>query len=145
MKIAIGNDHVGLELKDKLNDYFQSKGIEIVHFGTFTAERMNYPDVAFKVSEAVASGEYEQGILICGTGIGMSLAANKVKGIRAVVCSEPYSAKMARSHNDANILCFGARVIGSEMAQMILDNWFDTQYEDGRHQARVNMINNYKR
>ncbi len=143
MKIAIGNDHVGLELKEKLDSYFDSKEIEIVHFGAFTTERMNYPEIAFQLSEAVARGEFDSGILICGTGVGMSLSANKVDGIRSVVCSEPYSARMAREHNNANILCFGSRVIGSEMALMILDNWFDSKYDGGRHQDRVDMINNY--
>jgi ribose 5-phosphate isomerase B len=144
MKIAIGNDHVGLELKEKLDSYFDSKEIEIVHFGAFTIERMNYPEIAFQLSEAVARGEFDSGILICGTGVGMSLSANKVDGIRSVVCSEPYSARMAREHNNANILCFGSRVIGSEVAQMILDNWFESEYKGGRHQDRVEMINNYK-
>ena len=144
MKIAIGNDHVGLELKEKLDSYFDSKEIEIVHFGTFTTERMNYPEIAFQLSEAVARGEFDSGILICGTGAGMSLSANKVDGIRSVVCSEPYSARMAREHNNANILCFGSRVIGSEVEQMILDNWFESEYKGGRHQDRVEMINNYK-
>ena len=143
MIIAIGNDHVGLELKNKLDSYFDLKEIEIVHFGSFTTERMDYPEIAFKLSEAVARGEINSGVLICGTGVGMSLAANQVDGIRSVVCSEPYSAKMAREHNNANILCFGARVIGSEVAQMILDEWFLSEYEGNRHQRRVDMINSY--
>jgi len=144
MKIAIGNDHVGLDLTDELADYFKIKGITIDHFGTFTTERMNYPEVAFKVAEKVASGDYEQGVLICGTGLGMSLAANQVKGIRAVVCNDPYLATMARCHNNANIICFGSRAIGTEMAKNVLDNWFDAKYEGGRHQIRVEMIKNYK-
>ncbi len=143
MKIAIGNDHVGLELKDKLDAYFAEKKIDIMHFGAFTSERMDYPEVGFKVAEAVSDGQLCSGILICGTGVGMSMAANQVNGIRAVVCSEPYSAKMAREHNDANILCIGARVIGSEVAQMILEQWLNSKYEGNRHQRRVDMINNY--
>jgi ribose 5-phosphate isomerase B len=144
MKIAIGNDHIGLELKDKLDSYFDKKKIEVVHFGTFTTERMNYPEIAFKLAEALARGEFSSGVLICGTGVGMSLAANQVDGVRSVVCSEPYSAKMAREHNDANMICFGSRVIGCEMAKLILDNWFESLYLEGRHQGRVEMINNYK-
>lgn len=143
MKIAIGNDHIGLDLKLENTNYFQLKGITFVHFGTFTAERMHYPDIAFKVSKLVASGDYDQGILVCGTGLGMSIAANKVKGIRAVTCNDPYLAKMARQHNNANIICLGSRVINIDDAKSILDSWFDTNYEGGRHQIRVNMIDNY--
>ena len=143
-KIVIGNDHVGLDLFFELKDYFQFKNIDIDHYGTFNSERMNYPEVAFKLSESVALGKYSQGILICGTGIGMSLAANKIKGVRAVVCNDPYSAKMAKNHNDANIICLGSRVIGVEMAKLILDNWFNAQFEGGRHNARINMIDNYE-
>ena len=145
MKIAIGNDHIGLNLIRELNDYFESHNFKMNHFGTHTTERMDYPEIAFKVSEMVANGTYDQGILVCGTGLGMSLAANKVKGIRAVVCSEPYSANMAIKHNNANILCLGSRVIGTEMAKMILDAWFNSKYENGRHQNRVKMIENYEK
>lgn len=145
MKIAIGNDHIGISLINELNEYFQSHNFNTNHFGTYTNERMDYPEIAFKVSEMVANGTYDQGLLVCGTGHGMSLAANKVKGIRAVVCSEPYSANMAIKHNNANILCLGSRVIGTEMAKMILDSWFNAKYENGRHQNRVDMINNYEK
>ena len=143
MKIAVGNDHVGLSLIKELDDYFKIKKINFKYFGTFKTERMNYPEIAFSVSEAVAKGEYDQGILVCGTGLGMSLAANKIKGIRAVTCNDAYSAKMAKSHNNSNVICLGSRVIGVEMAKMILDNWFNTKYEAGRHDIRVKMINNY--
>ena len=145
MKLAIGNDHVGLELKDILDEYCRLNRIEVKHFGAFTSDRMNYPEVAFQVAESVSRGDFDSGLLICGTGVGMSLAANKVSGIRAVVCSEPYSAKMGREHNDANILCLGARVIGPELAQMILGIWLEGKYEGGRHQTRVDMINNYEK
>ena len=145
MRIALGNDHVGLELKNKLDIYLEKKKIDVKHFGAFTDERMDYPEIGFKVAEAISEGKLISGILICGTGVGMSIAANRVNGIRAVVCSEPYSAKMAREHNDANILCIGARVIGSEMAQMILEQWFNSKYEGNRHQRRVDMINNYEK
>lgn len=144
MKIVIGNDHVGLSLIAELSDYFKIKKINVDHFGTFKAERIDYPEIAFKVSEAVANGEYDQGILVCGTGLGMSLAANQVRGIRALVCNEPYSAQMAKSHNNGNIICLGSRIIGVEMAKMTLDNWFKTQYEGGRHNIRLEMISNYK-
>ena len=144
MRIAIGNDHIGLVLITELKNYFKTKEINFDHFGTFKTERVDYPEVAFKLSESVAEGKYDQGILICGTGVGMSLAANQVKGIRAAVCNEPYSAQMSKSHNNANIICLGSRVIGIEMAKMILDSWLNAQYEGGRHDIRVQMIDNYK-
>lgn len=143
MKVIIGNDHVGLELKNKLDEYFKLRDINIVHIGAFTKERMNYPEIAFKVSEAVINKDFDSGILICGTGLGMSIAANKVNGIRAVTVSEPYSAKMSREHNDANILCLGSRVIGTNLAEMILDNWFKAKCLHDRHQVRIDMINKY--
>jgi ribose 5-phosphate isomerase B len=143
MRVIIGNDHVGLELKNKLDQYFKLRDIEIVHLGTFSEERMNYPEIAFKLSESVINDDFDTGILICGTGLGMSIAANKVNGIRAVAVSEPYSAKMSREHNDANILCLGSRVIGTDLAEMILDNWFKTKYLNDRHEVRINMINKY--
>ena len=144
MKIAVGNDHIGFALIAELLEYLETEKINFDHLGTSNTERMHYPDIAFNSSEAVSSGKYDQGILICGTGLGMSLAANQVKGIRAVVCNDPYSAKMAKSHNNANIICLGSRVIGIEMAKMILHNWFGTEFEGGRHNIRVEMINNYK-
>lgn len=143
MKIAIGNDHIGLDLKNMLDSFFEFKKIEIVHFGSYNEDRMHYPEVAFRVSEAISRGEFQKGILICGTGLGMSIAANKVRGIRAVVCSEPYSAKMAREHNNANILCLGSRVIGSELSKLIINEFLEAKYIGGRHDARVEMINNY--
>lgn len=145
MRIAIGNDHVGLELKNKLDTFFVEKNIDIMHIGTFNSERMDYPEIGFKIAETVSEGKFRSGILICGTGVGMSIVANQVNGIRAVVCSEPYSAKMAREHNDANILCLGARVIGTEMAKMILQQWFTSEYEGNRHQRRLDMISSYEK
>ena len=112
----------------------------MVDYGTYTAESCDYPAYGEAVGRAVASGEVEQGILICGTGLGISLAANKVKGVRAAVCSEPYTAKMARAHNNCNILAFGARVVGAELAKMIVETWLNTEFEGGRHQRRVDMI-----
>ena len=140
MKIAMGNDHSAIELKNIIKEFVESKGYEVIDFGTNTPESCDYPVYGEKVARAVAAGEVEQGILICGTGLGISLAANKVKGIRAAVCSEPYTAKMARAHNDCNILAFGARVVGAELAKMIVETWLDTEFEGGRHQRRVDMI-----
>lgn len=140
MKIAIGNDHVAVELKNHIKKYVEDKGHTVVNFGTDSSESCDYPIYGEKVANAVASGECDLGILICGTGIGISLAANKVKGIRAAVCSEPYSARLTRQHNNANIIAFGARVVGQAMAEMIVDEFLNAEYEGGRHQRRVDMI-----
>ena len=140
MKIAIGNDHVAVGMKNHITEYLTDKGYEIVNFGTDTSERCDYPVYGKKVAEAVVSGECELGILICGTGIGISVAANKVKGIRAAVCSEPYSARLTRQHNNANIIAFGARVVGEATAEMIVDEFLNAEYEGGRHQTRIDMI-----
>ena len=140
MKIAIGNDHVAVEMKNHITEYLTAKGHEIVNFGTDSNERCDYPVYGKKVADAVVSGECELGILICGTGIGISLAANKVKGIRAAVCSDPYSARLTRQHNNANIIAFGARVVGEATAEMIVDEFLNAEYEGGRHQARIDMI-----
>lgn len=140
MKIGIANDHTALEMKKDIIAYLESKGHEIVDYGTDSSESTDYPIWGEKVANAVASGEVEKGIAICGTGLGISLACNKVSGIRACVCSEPYTAKYSRLHNNCNIICFGARVIGIEMAKMIVDEFFETEFEGGRHERRVNMI-----
>lgn len=140
MKIAIGNDHIGVELKEHIKKYLEDKNYTVVDYGTNSTERCDYPVYGKKVADAVASGECDFGILICGTGVGISLAANKVKGIRAVVCSEPYSAKLSRQHNNTNIVAFGARVIGSATAEMIVDEFLNAEFEGGRHQRRVDMI-----
>ena len=140
MKIGIANDHAALEMKKDIIAYLESKGHEIVDYGTDSTESTDYPIWGEKVANAVASGEVEKGIAICGTGLGISLACNKVNGIRACVCSEPYTAKYSRLHNNCNIICFGARVIGIEMAKMIVDEFFETEFEGGRHQRRVDMI-----
>lgn len=136
----MGCDHVGFELKEPLKRYLQERGVDVKDFGTFSSERTDYPLYARSVARAVASGECELGMLFCGTGVGISIAANKVKGIRAVVCSEPYSARLSRQHNDTNILCLGARVVGLELAKMIVDEWLAAQFEGGRHAVRVTMI-----
>jgi len=140
MKLAIGNDHVAVEMKNEIKAYLQQKGIEVVDVGTNSPERFNYPISGYRVAKLVAAGEVDGGVLICGTGVGISLAANKVRGIRACVCSEPYSAKLSKQHNNTNIIAFGARVIGIETAKMIVDEWLGASYEGGRHQVRVEMI-----
>lgn len=140
MRIAIGNDHVGFEMKKEIAAFLAEKGHEVVNFGTDSTERTDYPIYGKRVAEAVASGQCDCGILICGTGVGISLAANKVRGIRAVVCSEPYSARLSKQHNNTNILAFGARVVGIELAKMIVDQWLSAEFEGGRHQRRVDMI-----
>lgn len=140
MKIAIGNDHAAVEMKNEISAFLKELGHEVINFGTDSGESVNYPVYGEKVGRAVASGEADCGIAICGTGVGISLAANKVKGVRAVVCSEPYSAKLAKQHNNANVLCFGARVIGIELAKMIVTEWLNAEFEGGRHADRVKMI-----
>jgi len=140
MKLAIGNDHAAVEMKNEIKDYLESKGIEVVNVGTDTHDRVNYPESGYRVAKMVASGEVDGGVLICGTGVGISLSANKIKGIRACVCSEPYSAKLSKMHNNTNILAFGSRVVGSDLAKMIVDEWLDAEYEGGRHQKRIDMI-----
>ena len=140
MKIGIGNDHAAVDMKNEISEYLKEKGYEVVNYGTDSNESCDYPVYGEKVGEAVAHGDVDLGILICGTGVGISLAANKVEGIRAVVCSEPYTAKLSRQHNNTNILAFGARVIGIEMAKMIVDEWLAAEFLGGRHRKRVNMI-----
>ncbi|MDU2063814.1 MAG: ribose 5-phosphate isomerase B [Sporomusaceae bacterium] len=140
MKIAIGSDHGGLRLKEELKARLEERQIEFHDFGAYTEESVDYPDYAKAVAEAVVAGDYERGILICGTGIGISIAANKVKGIRAALCCDVFSAKMSREHNDANILALGERVTGPGLACMILDTWLDTPFAGGRHERRVGKI-----
>ena len=140
MKIAIGNDHTAVDLKNTISDYLKELGYEVINLGTDSRESCDYPIYGEKVGRAVADGEADLGIAICGTGVGISLAANKVKGIRACVCSEPYTAKLSRMHNNSNVLAFGARVVGDELAKMIVKEWLDAKYEGGRHQRRVDMV-----
>jgi ribose 5-phosphate isomerase B len=140
MKIAIGNDHVALEMKKEIKNYLKEKGYEVVDVGTDSAERFNYPISGYKVGKMVANQEVDCGVLICGTGVGISLAANKIHGIRACVCSDPYTARLSKQHNNTNIIAFGARVIGIETAKMIVDEWLSAEYEGGRHQVRLDMI-----
>ena len=140
MKIAIGNDHVGFELKPTIKTYLEELGHEVIDIGTNSSERTNYPYYGKQVATNVIEKKADLGILICGTGVGISIAANKVSGIRAVVCSEPYTAKLSKEHNNTNILAFGSRVIGSELAKMIVKEWLDAEFEGGRHQNRIDSI-----
>ena len=138
--IAIACDHSALEMKETSKKLLDDMGLAYKDYGTNSEESCHYPIFGARAAKAVASGECERGILICGTGIGMSLAANKVKGIRCVACSEPYSARLSRAHNNANMLAIGARVIGPEMAKMIVGEFLNTAFEGGRHQVRVDML-----
>ena len=138
--IVIGCDHGGPELKNEIAKYLCDKGYNVIDCGIVPGESIDYPQMAYQVAQHIVKGSAELGILICGTGIGMSMAANKVKGIRAAACSEVYSAKLTRVHNNANILCMGARVIGSETAKMMVDAFVTAEFEGGRHERRVNMI-----
>ena len=140
IKIAIGSDHGGFEYKASIIKALQVKGYDVVDMGTYSPEYCDYPIIAKKVARAVAKGDFEKGILVCGTGIGMSMAANKVKGIRAAVCGDTFSARATRAHNNANILCLGQRVVGEGLALDIVDIWLTTKFEGGRHERRVNMI-----
>ena len=141
MKVAFGCDHAAIDLKNELLQYLTEKGYECIDFGAQDPNvKVNYPEPGLKVAEAIMRGEADKGVLICGTGIGISLAANKVPGIRAAVCSEPYSAKMTVEHNNANIICLGGRVTGRELAFMIVDTWLNTEFEGGRHEARIEKI-----
>lgn len=138
--IAIACDHSALELKEEVEALLESRGLEYRDFGTYTTDSCHYPIYGARAARAVANGECDRGIVICGTGIGISLAANKIPGIRCALCGDPYSAKMTRAHNDANMLALGARVIGAELAKMIVETFLDTPFEGGRHQTRIDMI-----
>ena len=138
--IALGCDHGGYELKQEIIKYLEEHNLEYTDFGCDSLESTDYPIYAKRVAIAVQSGDCDKGILICGTGIGISVAANKVPGVIAAVCSEPYSAKLTKQHNNANIIAFGARVVGVELAKMILDEFFGAEFEGGRHVNRINKI-----
>lgn len=140
MKIAIGNDHAAPDMKFAIAKFLESLGHEVVNFGTDTTDSVDYPVIAKKVADAVASKDCDKGILICGTGIGMSMAANKVKGIRAACCSDPLCVRLTRQHNDANVLCFGARIVGQTMAEEMVTEFVNTEFEGGRHNNRVSLI-----
>ena len=138
--IAIGCDHGGYELAQKIEKHLVEGGCEVKNFGTFNGESVDYPDIAYPVAKAVANGECEKGILVCGTGIGMSIAANKVKGIRAAVCTDHFSVKYTRLHNNTNVLCLGGRVLGDAYALELVDIFMTTEYEGGRHENRLKKI-----
>lgn len=138
--IAIGSDHGGFELKEAIKKHLEEKGIEYKDFGTYSPESVDYAVIAAKTARSITSGECERGILCCGTGIGISMAANKVKGIRAACCSDYFSAKYTRLHNDANILCMGGRVVGIGLALELVDVFLETEFEGGRHQRRIDQI-----
>lgn len=139
-KIIIASDHAGFYLKNKIITYLKDEGYEVTDNGTYSTEAVDYPIIAKDTAKKVANGNYERGILICGSGIGMSIAANKIKGIRAVVCSDTTSARFSRLHNNANILCFGERIVGEYLAKDICKIWLTTNFEEQRHLKRVNLI-----
>lgn len=140
MKVALGSDHGGYEIKEEIKAYLEAGGIEYKDFGTFSSESVDYPDIAIPVAEAVSTGEYERGVLVCGTGIGMSITANKFKGVRAALCHDLFSAKATREHNDSNVLTMGERVVGKGLALEIVKVWLETEFDGGRHLRRVNKI-----
>ena len=147
MIIAMGNDHAGVEMKNGIMTFLQEQGYEIINVGNDDpADRGDdYPIYGYRVGRLVADGKADLGICICGTGVGISLAANKVPGIRACACSDPYTARMSRRHNDSNVLAFGARVVGIETAKMIVTEWLNAEFEGGRHQRRIDMITEIER
>lgn len=140
MKLAIGNDHTALELKREILSLLRERDIEVLDVGTNAPESFPYAVSGYRAAKLVAEGAADGGILICGTGVGISLAANKVHGIRCCVCSEPYTARLSREHNNSNLIAFGARVVGPEMAKLIVAQWLDAQFQGGRHAKRVDMI-----
>ncbi len=144
MTIAIASDHGGYDLKQEIIKFLEKSNISYTDLGTFSAESVDYPDIAISCAEAVARGEYEKGIIICGTGIGVCIAANKVKGIRAALCHDTFSARMSRKHNNANILTMGGRVIGPGLATEIVKEWLAADFEGERHERRINKISQYE-
>lgn len=138
--IIIGCDHGGLELKNEIVKHLESKNIAVKDMGVFTSDSVDYPDIARDVCTSIVKGEYEKGILLCGTGIGISIAANKVKGIRAALCGDCFSAKMAKEHNNANVVVLGGRILGPNLAAEIVDAWLNAEFQGGRHQKRVDKI-----
>lgn len=140
MKIALGSDHGGINLKKEIIKHLEKKGYELKDFGTYKEESCDYPEYALKVAEEVASGDFDFGILVCGTGIGISISANKVPGIRAALCSDTFSAHATRQHNNANILALGERVVGKGLALDIVDTFLDAKFEGDRHQRRIDKI-----
>jgi ribose 5-phosphate isomerase B len=140
MKIGLGSDHGGYELKEYIKDYLEKQNIQYIDYGTYSQESVDYPDYGEKLSRAVVSGEVDRGIAICGTGIGISIACNKVKGIRCALCGDTYSARMSIEHNNANILALGGRVVGKDLAIEIVSTWLNAKFQGGRHERRINKI-----
>ncbi|MCP1102661.1 ribose 5-phosphate isomerase B [Aequitasia blattaphilus] len=140
MKLGIASDHAGYELKCEIINYLSQKGLDILDYGTDNVESVSYVNYGKVLGEAVAKGEVEKGIAICGTGVGISIAANKVKGVRAAVCSEPTTARLVKQHNNANVIAFGARIVGTEVAKFIVDEWLDAEFQGGRHAERISEI-----
>jgi ribose 5-phosphate isomerase B len=143
--IALGCDHAGVQLKAAVAEFLKSRGLEYRDYGTFDEASCDYPDYAQKVGEAVVGGDAERGILICGTGVGISIAANKVEGVRAALCSDTFTARLSREHNDSNVLCMGARVVGAGLALDVVASWLDGKFEGGRHQRRIDKIHALER
>ena len=143
--LAIGSDHGGYELKEHIKKYLDEKGVEYKDFGCYDESSIDYPDIAEVVCKSINDGESENGILVCGTGIGISIAANKIDGIRAAHCHDVYSAEMTKRHNNANVICMGGRVIGRELAFKIIDAWLGAEFEAGRHQTRIDKIHNLEK
>lgn len=142
IKIVIGSDHGGFNLKGKITEFLRGKNIQFEDYGTFDEESCDYPDIAKKIAKKVSDKTFDFGILVCGTGIGVSITANKTKGIRAALCSDTFSARMSKEHNNANVLCLGQRVIGEGLALDIVDIWLKSEFEGGRHKRRVDKIEN---
>jgi ribose 5-phosphate isomerase B len=140
MKIVITNDHTSHELKNAITAHLNEKNISVTDLGSQGEKAADYPEYALAAAKKIAEGEFALGIFLCGTGVGMCIAANKIRGIRAVVCSEPYTARLSREHNDAQILCIGARVVGTELAKEIVDAFLNANFEGGRHKTRVDMF-----
>nr|WP_092070699.1 ribose 5-phosphate isomerase B [Dendrosporobacter quercicolus]NSL48345.1 ribose 5-phosphate isomerase B [Dendrosporobacter quercicolus DSM 1736]SDM13832.1 ribose-5-phosphate isomerase [Dendrosporobacter quercicolus] len=140
MRVAIGSDHGGFRLKEELKQLMSELNVQFHDFGTYSTKSVDYPEISGNVAQAVAGGEFDRGIIICGTGIGVSIAANKIKGIRAALCHDVYSAQMSREHNDANVLTMGERVIGFGLARAVAEKWLTTEFAGGRHARRVCQI-----
>jgi ribose 5-phosphate isomerase B len=140
MKVALACDHGGYRLKEIIKDYLEEMGVECVDFGTYSEDSVDYPDFAYKAARAVAERKVDRAILVCGTGVGICIVANKVKGIRAGLCCNVYTAEMSRRHNDTNVLCLGGRVIGDELAKAIVKVWLETPFDGGRHARRLGRL-----
>lgn len=144
-RIALGADHAGFQVKNRIKEFLQQKGFEVIDFGTHSEESVDYPDYAKLVAQSVSQAESDRGILVCGTGLGMAIAANKLRGIRAATCNDAYTARMAAEHTDANVLCVGARVVDADHALAIVQEWLKGKFGGGRHQRRIDKITELER